>query len=64
MSLFLLVFVSSIGLALHAQAVIDVANAPFSIQILVQTSAEIVTDLQVICLFRSSPVNEPFSSPT
>jgi Cytosol aminopeptidase family, N-terminal domain len=56
-SLFSLAFVSSIGLALHAQAVIDVANAPFPIQILVQSPAETVTDLQVICLFRSSPVN-------
>src|SRR5271154_4361005 len=56
-SLFLLAFVSSIGLALHAQAVIDVAHAPFPIQILVESPAETVTDLQVICLFRSSPVN-------
>jgi hypothetical protein len=36
---------------------IDVAHGPFSIQVLVQGPAETVTDLQVICLFRSSPEN-------
>jgi len=46
--------------AAHAQtppAVIDIANAPIPIQILVQSPAETKTDLQMICLFRSSPVN-------
>jgi hypothetical protein len=38
-------------------AVIDIANAPVPIQILVKSPAETQTDLQVICLFRSSPVN-------
>jgi hypothetical protein len=38
-------------------APIDVANAPVSIQILAQSPAGATTDLQVICLFRSSPVN-------
>jgi hypothetical protein len=46
--------------AAHAQtppAVIDIANAPMSMQVLVQSPAETTTDLQVICLFRSSPMN-------
>lgn len=38
-------------------ALIDIANAPIPMQILVQSPAETRTDLQVICLFRSSPVN-------
>ncbi len=38
-------------------AVIDIANAPIPIQFLVQSPAETKTDLQVICLFRSWPVN-------
>ena len=41
--------------ALEAQsppAVIDVANAPIPIQVLVQSPADTKTDLQVICLFR------------
>jgi hypothetical protein len=44
--------------ALHAQTptdVIDIAKAPIPIQVLVQTETK--TDMQVICLFRSSPVN-------
>jgi hypothetical protein len=56
----LLALAGSVGLALHAQAppaVIDIANAPIPIQILVQSPSETKTDLQVICLFRSSPVN-------
>jgi hypothetical protein len=36
---------------------IDIANAPFPIHILVQSPAETDTDLQVICLFSSSPTN-------
>jgi len=36
---------------------IDIANAPIPIQVLVQSPAETVTDLQVICLFQSSPLN-------
>jgi Cytosol aminopeptidase family, N-terminal domain len=36
---------------------IDIADAPIPIQILVESPAETDTDLQVICLFRSSPAN-------
>lgn len=36
---------------------IDIANSPIPIQILAQGPAETKTDLQVICLFRSSPMN-------
>lgn len=36
---------------------IDIANAPIPMRILVQSPADTRTDLQVICLFRSSPVN-------
>jgi hypothetical protein len=36
---------------------IDIADAPLPIQILVQSPAETTTDLQLICLFRSSPLN-------
>jgi hypothetical protein len=38
-------------------AVIDIANSPIPVRILVQSPADTTTDLQVICLFRSSPVN-------
>jgi hypothetical protein len=38
-------------------ASVDIANAPIPMRILVQSPAETVTDLQVICLFRSSPEN-------
>jgi hypothetical protein len=42
----------------HAQpAPVDIKGAPIPIQILAQSPAETTTDLQVICLFRSSPVN-------
>jgi hypothetical protein len=37
--------------------VIDIANAPIPIQVRVQSPAETKTDLQAICLFRSSPEN-------
>ena len=37
--------------------VIEVPGGPIPIRILVQSPAETRTDLQVICLFRSSPVN-------
>jgi hypothetical protein len=44
--------------ASHAQPdVIDIKDAPIPIQILAQSPAETTTDLQAICLFRSSPVN-------
>lgn len=36
---------------------IDIVGAQIPIQILLQSPAETKTDLQVICLFRSSPVN-------
>jgi hypothetical protein len=38
-------------------ASIDVKGAPIPIQILAQSPAETTTDLQAICLFRSSPAN-------
>jgi len=38
-------------------ASIDIKGAPIPIQILAQSPAETTTDLQVICLFRSSPLN-------
>jgi len=38
-------------------AIINIANAPIPIQILMQGPADTRTDLQVICLFRSSPAN-------
>jgi len=51
-------------IALHAQtppaappAAIDIANSPIPMQILPQSPADTTTELQVICLFRSSPVN-------
>src|SRR5580658_5213401 len=44
--------------AVHAQsAPIDIPGAPIPIQILAQSPADTTTELQVICLFRSSPVN-------
>jgi cytosol aminopeptidase family protein len=44
--------------AVHAQpAVIDIPGAPIPIRILAQSPADTTTELQVICLFRSSPVN-------
>ncbi len=44
--------------ASHAQpAVIDIKDAPIPIRILAQSPADTTTDLQAICLFRSSPVN-------
>src|ERR1700677_381944 len=36
---------------------IDIKGSPIPIQVLAQSPAETATDLQVICLFRSSPVN-------
>jgi hypothetical protein len=36
---------------------INIAGAPIPIEVLAQSPAETKTDLQVICLFRSSPVN-------
>ncbi len=38
-------------------APIDIPHSPVPIQVLVQSPADTNTDLQVICLFRSSPVN-------
>jgi len=37
--------------------VIDIPDAPIAMRVLVQSPAETVTDLQVICLFQSSPLN-------
>jgi hypothetical protein len=38
-------------------ASIDIAGAPLPIRILAQSPADTTTELQAICLFRSSPVN-------
>jgi hypothetical protein len=44
--------------AAYSQPVsIDIKGAPTQIQVLAQSPAETTTNLQVICLFRSSPVN-------
>ena len=56
----LAVCISIIGLTSSlacAQSAINVAGAPFAIQILAQSPADTATDLQVICLFRSAPEN-------
>jgi hypothetical protein len=46
------------GPMVHAQpSAIDIAGAPIPIRILAQSPADTTTDLQVICLFLSSPVN-------
>jgi hypothetical protein len=47
----------SIGHAQTQPAPIDIPNAPIPVQILAESPADTNTDLQVICLFRSSPVN-------
>jgi Cytosol aminopeptidase family, N-terminal domain len=55
-----LVLLACPGPIAHAQtqpAPIDIPNSPIPVQILAQSPAEAKTDLQVICLFRSSPVN-------
>jgi Cytosol aminopeptidase family, N-terminal domain len=44
-------------LAYTQPAVTEIANAPIPIQILAQSPADAKTDLQAICLFRSSPLN-------
>src|ERR1700689_3933150 len=59
-STFLIALIACPWLKTYAQtrpAVIDVAHGPIPMQILVQSPAETMTDLQVICLFRPSPVN-------
>ena len=55
-------FVAVIAVLFMARAqtqpvAIDIADAPIPVQILVQSPAETDTDLQVICLFSSSPAN-------
>jgi hypothetical protein len=55
------------GPALLAQTpptIFDIANAPIPIQVLVQSPADTETDMQVICLFRSSAVNTMHGSLT
>lgn len=50
---------------LRAQpASLDIAGAPLPIRVLVQSPADTRTDLQVICLFRSSPENQLHGSLT
>jgi hypothetical protein len=41
----------------QAPATIEISNAPIAMTVFVQSPAETKTDLQVICLFRSSPLN-------
>src|SRR5271170_7920937 len=45
------------ALAYGQPAITEIANSPIPIQILAQSPAETTTDLQAICLFRSSPLN-------
>src|SRR5271156_711316 len=55
-----LIGVLSVVTAAHAQnspARIEVPGGPMPIWVLAQSPADTPTDLQVICLFRSSPVN-------
>lgn len=55
----MMTLIGSVGTA-HAQkssASIDVPGGPVPIRVLAQSPADTSTDLQVICLFRSSPVN-------
>jgi hypothetical protein len=55
-----LIGVLSVVTAAHAQnspARIEVPGGPMPIWVLAQSPADTSTDLQVICLFRSSPVN-------
>jgi hypothetical protein len=47
----------AIAFAQNKPAVIEVAGSPIPIRVLVQSPADTDADLQVICLFRSSPVN-------
>jgi hypothetical protein len=57
-STLLFAFIACPGPAAYAQPpVAEIANAPIPMRILAQSPAETTTDLQVICLFRSSPVN-------
>src|ERR1700685_3835492 len=55
-----IVLLASPGAIAYAQtqpAIIDIPNAPIPVQVLAQGPADTKTDLQVICLFRSSPKN-------
>jgi len=57
-SIFALVAVSFCLTSLQAQpASIEIGGAVVPIRVLAQSPADTMTDLQVICLFRSSPVN-------
>jgi len=54
----LLIAVLLILPAAHSQpAAMDIPGAPIPIRILAQSPADTTTELQAICLFRSSPVN-------
>jgi hypothetical protein len=53
----LIAWSGAIGWAQNKPAVIDIANSPIPIRVLAQSPADTDTDLQVVCLFRSSPVN-------
>lgn len=48
---------SLIHAAPQTPEVVEVAKAPIAMQVLAQSPADTSTDLQVICLFRSSPGN-------
>jgi hypothetical protein len=52
-----IIAMSSIARAQTQPVVIDIADAPIPMHILIQSPVETHTDLQVICLFSSSPAN-------
>jgi hypothetical protein len=53
----LLLGLGSIAYGQTPPAAIDIPNSPIPVQVLAQGPADTKTDLQVICLFRSSPEN-------
>ena len=56
-ALMLLSMLLTAAIAQNVPGAVDVANAPIPIQILARSPADTETDLQVICLFRSSAAN-------
>jgi hypothetical protein len=53
----LLLGLCAIGYGQTPPAAMDIPNSPIPVQVLAQGPADTKTDLQVICLFRSSPEN-------
>jgi hypothetical protein len=53
----LLLGLCAIAYGQTSPAAIDIPNSPIPVQVLAQGPADTKTDLQVICLFRSSPEN-------